>query len=336
MIAIHNSKYGFHPRWMEYLKLRKIPFKVVNCHSSSIIEDLSDCNILLWHFFHSSEKDILCAKEILYSIQAQGKLVFPNFDTCWHFDDKIAQKYLLEAIEAPLIKSNVFYSKEEALTWIKSTSFPKVFKLRGGASSSNVRLINNRDEAIKVVKKAFGRGFSQYDSLFYLNERWRRYLKKEVGIKDFFKGIIRLLVKPKYAEIKGREKGYVYFQDFIPNNSSDIRVIVISNKAFAIKRYVREGDFRASGSGVFKYEKKEFDERCIEISFETTKKIGAQCLAFDFVFNKEEPEIVEISYGFSAPAYDDCEGYWDDKLHWHEGKFNPYGWIIESLINQLK
>ncbi len=41
---------------------------------------------------------------------------------------------------------------------------------------------------------------------------------------------------------------------------------------------VREGDFRASGSGNMKFEKREFDERCIKIAFETNKKLKSQCL----------------------------------------------------------
>jgi hypothetical protein len=42
-----------------------------------------------------------------------------------HFDDKIAQKYLLEAVEAPLAPSYVFFHKEDALGWISQATFPK-------------------------------------------------------------------------------------------------------------------------------------------------------------------------------------------------------------------
>ena len=39
-------------------------------------------------------------------------------------------------------------------------------------------------------------------------------------------------------------RGYVYFQDFIPDNQFDTRVTVIGNRAFAFIRKVRPGDFR--------------------------------------------------------------------------------------------
>lgn len=55
------------------------------------------------------------------------------------------------------------------------------------------------------------------------------------------------------------------------------------------------------------------------------------------MFNtKDEPEIVEFCYGFSVEVYDPCPGYWDTELNWHEGKFNPQEWMLESLINTSK
>jgi len=33
-----------------------------------------------------------------------------------------------------------------------------------------------------------------------------------------------------------------------------------------------------------------------------------------------------------AKGYDPCEGYWDKDLNWHEGAFNPYGWMVQLLL----
>jgi hypothetical protein len=44
-------------------------------------------------------------------------------------------------------------------------------------------------------------------------------------------------------------------------------------------------------------------------------------LAYDFVFDEtNKPLIVEISYAYTASAYDKREGYWDRKINWHEDK----------------
>jgi glutathione synthase/RimK-type ligase-like ATP-grasp enzyme len=335
-IAIHLSAHkAFDDRWVKYCEQNSIPYKLVNAYDNNIMNQLTDCAAFMWHHHHGDYKDVLFAKQLLFSLEQAGKKVFPDFNTCWHFDDKVGQKYLLEAIAAPLVPSYVFYTREEAEVWINSINFPKVFKLRGGAGSANVKLVNSRKEALRIIKRAFGKGFSQYDWKEHLKEAWRKYKTGNAVLRDVLRPFYYAVkTHPTlFAKYKGNEKGYVYFQDFIPNNQFDIRVIVINNKAFAIKRFVRENDFRASGSGIIKYEKQDLDDRCVKIAFDVNVKMKAQCIAYDFVFDKNNnPLIVEISYGFSPFAYDACSGYWDRNMNWHEGPFDPYGWMVETVI----
>jgi len=336
-IAIHKSAWGFSKEWVRYCEKNKIPYKTVNCYDSDIIEQLKDCEILLWHHHHTDAKDVLFAKGLLYALEQAGKKVFPNFNTGWHFDDKIGQKYLLEAIEAPLVKTWVFYDEQDALKWLETASFPKVFKLRGGAGSTNVKLIRTKSRGQQMIKKAFGAGFPAYDKWNDLKEQYLRFTQGKLKKIDALKSLRRLFVSTRFARTVGKQKGYVYFQEFIPNNDSDIRVITIGEKAFAIKRMTRPNDFRASGGGVIKFEKKLIDERCIKIAFETSQRLGATVVAYDFVFDaKNNPLIVEINYGFSHEPYLNCPGYWNKNLNWYEGTFNQVEWILEDLIKDFK
>ena len=333
MIAIHQSNKGYHPRWIKYCEEKNIPNKLVNCYDSNIIHELKDCQVLIWHHSHSHPKDILVSKALLFSLEQSGKIVFPDFYTGWHFDDKLGQKYLLEAVGAPLVPTYVFYAKEDALKWAGRASFPKVFKLRRGSGSANVRLVASQKEGVQLIEQAFGKGFRQYEPWNNLKERWRKYRAGKTDLNDVLKGVLRFMKEPEFSKVIGYETGYIYFQDFIPNNSFDIRMIVIGDKAFGLKRMVRTGDFRASGSGFLRFDREEFDERCVQIAFETSQKLHAQCLAYDFVFDESnQPLIVEISYGFAVEAYDPCPGYWDKDLAWHKGNFNPQEWMIESLL----
>jgi glutathione synthase/RimK-type ligase-like ATP-grasp enzyme len=335
-IAIQPKKGSFSERWIPYCEQQGIPYKLVDCYRSDIMDQLGDCDALMWHFHQASPREFLFAKQLLYSVQAMGKKVFPDYHTMWHFDDKVGQKYLLEAIGAPLVPSHVFYDKKSALDWVSQTSFPKVFKLRGGGGSQNVKLARTRSEAVGFINRAFGRGFPQYDAWPNLKERIRQYKKGQTDFWDVIKGIIRLGYTTDFSKVRGPERGYVYFQDFIPGNDHDIRVVVIDSKAFAIKRMTRENDFRASGSGMILYEKEYFDESIIRLSLELAEKLKSQCIAFDYVFSNGEPMVVEISYGFSPEGYDPCTGYWDEQLKWHQGAFNPYGWMVDSLLNSIK
>jgi len=331
MIAIHKSE-DFSVRWLQYCEAANIPYKIVDCYRNDIIQQLQGCTALMWHFNHANSKSTLFAKQLMYSVEELGIKAFPSYKTVWHFDDKVGQKYLLEALQAPLVPSYVFYTKKEALDWVNNTSFPKVFKLRGGAGSQNVQLVHAKSEAVRLVNKAFGRGFSQYDGWSNFKERLRKYKTGITTFTDVCKGFIRIFYTTEFAKVAGRDKGYIYFQDFIDNNDCDIRIIVIGEKAFAMKRMVRENDFRASGSGITFYKKELFDEGSVKIAFDLTQKIKAQCLAFDFVYKDGAPLILEISYGFAITIYDACEGYWDTDLNWHEGKFIPQNWIVDLML----
>lgn len=332
-VAIHKRDRSFSLRWYEYCQREGIAVSYVNCYDDDIVEQLQQFDVLLWHYHHTHPKDVLFAKQLLFSLEQSGLVrVFPDFRTGWHFDDKVAQKYLLEALGLPMVRSYVFYDKKEALSWVASTDFPKVFKLRGGAGSANVRLVRNREHAVQLVRKAFGKGFPQYDAMGSLSERIRKWRKGLVPFRSVMAGLYRFVVPTNHAKTAGNEKGYIYFQDFIPDNDSDLRVIVIGHRAFAIKRMTREGDFRASGSGHILYEKEHFSDDLIRLSFEAANKLGSRCAAFDFVMDGGKPLIVEVSYGFSQDGYEACVGYWTEDLTWHEGAFNPQAWIMEDLL----
>lgn len=334
-IAIHHRNNSFSERWIAYCENNKIEYKLVNAFASDIIDQTKNCDVFMWHFHHAQFKDILTAKRILFALEQAGVKVFPNFNTGWHFDDKVAQKYLLEAIKAPLVPSYVFYDKNEAKQWASIIDYPKVFKLKGGAGSKNVLLVKSKKQCYKLINKAFGKGFTQSHRSNLIKDDLLRFKKSRNPI-NLLKIPARYFIKSKFAKSQHKEKGYIYFQEFIPNNDSDIRVIIVADKAFALKRMVRENDFRASGSGNIIYDKKQIDIRCIKVSFEVNRKIESQSIAFDYVFDKENnPLIVEISYGFSMSAYDVCPGYWTSDLQWHEEKFNPQAWMIEQIIEEL-
>lgn len=343
-IAIHqregtfsSSKYSFNRRWIAYCEKKNINYKLVDAFQNDVMQQISDCDAFMWHFYQNSPQDFLFATQVIQAIAASGKIVFPSVEMTWHFDDKVAQKYLLEGIRAPLVDSKVFYFKKDALKWAEDTEIPVVFKLRGGSGSQNVKLLRTKNEIIKFINKAFSRGFSQYDSVSILKDRVQKFTKGKDTLKGVFHGLIRLAYPIEYAKVRGRDSGYIYFQKFIPNNDSDTRVIIVGNRAFGIKRPVRENDFRASGGGFILYDKNEIDKRAIKVSFEIAKKLNFDCVAFDYIFDKKNnPLIVEISFGFAVEAYDACPGYWDEKLNWNKGKFIPQEWMVEDLILDIQ
>jgi len=337
IIAIHSREGSFSDRWTQEINKRELILKIVDCYSNTILEDLSDCRALLWHWTQESPADLILARHILQACEMRGIKTFPNVATCWHFDDKIAQKYLLESVNAPIACSYVFIEKDKALQWIESAEWPKVFKLRRGAGSQNVRLVESPSEARKLVKSAFGRGFKPYRNVW---SDLPTKARKSIGKRMAWKKVLRLPIIAyrvwKKNNIIEREKGYAYFQDFLPDNHSDTRVTIIGKRAFGFIRYVRPGDFRASGSGLIDHDIRKIDMNCVEIAFRTSSAITAQSMAFDFVYDSDrKPKIVEVSYGYLAEAVYECPGYWDEKLNWHPGHVWPQDMILDDMLVSL-
>jgi len=335
-IAIQYRNEDYTTGWIDYCEKNKISYKLVNCYGSDIIEQIKDCDALMWHFNHESPKDILFAKQLIYSLEMSGKIVFPDFRTCWHFDDKIGQKYLFESIKAPLVPSHVFYSLNDAIKWIRKAEFPKVFKLRGGSGSINVRLVRTRSHAVRLARKAFRSGFRLFNSSFSLKDRWLKYRQGKETLFGVVKSIVRLAFPPRYSHISGKERGYVYFQDFVPDNDHDIRLTYVDKKCYGLRRKVRDGDFRASGSENYDYDPDHIPEDAIEIVFDMAARLKLQTAAFDFVVYNGRPMIVEISYGSgTAPEYYH-HGYWDHDMNYYPGKFDPYGWMVDNVLELVK
>lgn len=336
-IAIYDRPESFSGEWLRYCSEHNIDYKLVDCYDSDLISKLEGCSGFMWHWSHLDSRAVLFARELTYSLEKKGIKVFPDINTCWHFNDKVGQKYLLEAINAPLVPSVVFYDKKKAREWAKGTSYPKVFKLRGGAGSENVRLVKNRTQAFRLIRKAFGRGFRQVDKFNRLSDKFGTWLgvRNTKNFLPVLKELVRI-VYPRYDDkMKVREKGYIYFQDFIPDKDYDIRVTIIGKRAYGLKRYTRKNDFRASGSGKIVLEKNEIPLECVRTAFYWAEKLDVQCISFDFITDKEPILFVEISYGFVPEKIRPCPGFWDRDLNWHEGVFIPEWFIIEDFINSI-
>ena len=336
-IAIHHREGSFSERWIAYCEENKISFLVVDCFDSTIIQKLKEGQIthLMWHFNHASSKDLQVFPYVFNAAENLNIKTFPNFQTRWHFDDKIAQKYLLESINAPYVESHVFYEMTKAKEFIEKTPLPIVAKLKRGAGATNVELLKTKEEANSYINEMFTIGRNPLAGTFENFDQKLRVAKK---IKDPIlltkKVLSHMFKNKKEKKLTNQEKGYVYFQKFVPNNLFDTRIIIIGDIAFGVRRFNRQNDFRASGSGLSDYSSVKIDHRMIKIAFEISKKIGAQSLAFDFVFDHDSPKILEICFGFNMNFYNNCEGYWNSELTFFKGDFNPQQFMIEDFLKR--
>lgn len=108
-------------------------------------------------------------------------------------------------------KTAIFYSPGAADRALARIGLPLMSKCAEGAGSYNVRLIRTRDEAMREVSVAFSEGLP--------------------------------------AHYRQRQEGYLLWQQFLPGNDYDFRVIAAGRERLILRRGNRsESDPRASGS----------------------------------------------------------------------------------------
>jgi hypothetical protein len=139
--------------------------------------------------------------------------------------------------------------------------------------------------------------------------------------------------------ISYRQRNLIYFQDFVPNDGYDIRVIVVGNWVFGSYRQVPPGDFRASG---MKLEvRRELPVKAMNIARRLNKIIRSPVLAVDMVHSLDgEYYVIEFSPYFQmdtdaeyrlngVPGVNVFEP--DDSYHFQEGRY----WIAELALREF-
>ncbi len=312
--------------------------RYVNVEHSDILDQLKGCHGFMWRHSHMpNDKQIANALVPALAYYTDIEL-YPDLNTCWHYDNKIAQKYMFDLLGIPQPKTWVWFDSSLAKAFAIRAKYPMIMKLSAGASSSNVILIHSFQEAEAYIDELFGMGVKGLTAGG--PERW--WEKKMAIDQQWLRTSARVLMKrlptyPPPVDYNAWEfhKNYVLFQEFLPNNEHDYRISVIGDRAFGYRRFNRPDDFRASGSGNFNTEPSKIDMRAVRLAFDATAKLKTQSLAFDFLRKGEDLLCLEISYAYVSWMVHECPGYWDRDLNWHEGQMWPEEAQAEDLLARL-
>jgi glutathione synthase/RimK-type ligase-like ATP-grasp enzyme len=319
-------------------KKRNVKVITIDLRKNNSLDKIRKCDGLMCHLIHSPDDKQLASK-VLNVIEFDLKIpVYPNFFSRWHYDEKVAQFYLLKALNAPRAKTWVFWTKQEAIKYAKNAIYPIIFKLSAGAGSANVIKVNNYCQAHELINKNFDHGFFPY-TINEFKKNYMQLLPLILNLKHLKSSINYLLLNqyPPLPYYFQAQKNYIYFQEFIPNNQYDIRITVIGNRAFGFIRYNRKGDFRASGSGKLDTNPKNIPLEAIKTCHDLAVKGRFQTMAFDLLKNNQGKYVVsEISYCYVNGAVASCPGFWDRKLKWHNTSMWPEQAHVEDFIHFVK
>lgn len=260
---------------------------LIDLHAHDWVRNARGADAIIWNPYFMGPVSASFFKEKVYFLQnVAGVRVMPNYESVWHFESKVAQSYLLDALDVPRPRTVVSFEHADAIASAKELGLPLVAKKAFGASSQNVKLLRTQAELDRYLEREFAQ------------QIWdERKGKSGSALKAVASDPLSLWVREKARRrILGKERhGYVYLQEYIEGNDSDVRISVVGRRATGCRRMNRAGDFRASGSGQI-IRGHDLPRDTIELCMKTRERIGADSLAFDVLYRDGAPLVIEMSY----------------------------------------
>ena len=333
----NGKRQSFSTRWAELAQAKNIDVVPVDVFSEDAMACISGCDAFMWRCPSSSHIRAY-AKRFLYALEAgSGIPVFPSLKSSWYFEDKLAQRYFFSAADIPCARTYIFWTREAAEQFCERATYPFVLKLAGGHQSANVRLVRDRREAEFYVEELFGHGVA---SLGYRPaSRLRLLLRRLRAAAQTLEGR-NPYVPGADAEL---HYGYFYAQEFLPGNEFEISVIIVGNRAFAVRRFIQPGDFRTRGSsGRMDWSPERIGENVIRLAFRTAQKLGAQTVALDILHRAREPVVMELTANYASWVVRECPGHWvlqgdprSGPMEWTEGCTRAADAIFEDFLDEM-
>ncbi len=296
---------GVHPHWTKYRRLLEangISFVIYDIHALGWREEAGRYDVIVGA--SSCEPSRLQEMRRKYYIlqSHMRKKCCPSYEDMLLYEDKMLESYLSEVHGLPFARTHIFTRKQEALAAADGFTYPIVSKVVPGSGSVGVELIKSRSRCRAVIERAFSPP-----------GRWTHY---------------------PYAA----QKDYVYFQDYVPNDGHDLRVIVVGCRMIGYYRKVPNGDFRASGMGL--EEAREVPLEALRIARRAYEAVKSPMLAVDMVKNHDgEYHIIEMSPVCGVDTPDECgvrgvPGFYvvdGDSYSFQEGRL----WVQELALKEF-
>ena len=323
-IAIGTDWADWHKRFantLEYYKTQGMDllYSIVNLDRTDWQAVIAPYDIIIWNPHYMGIRLSSHFKQKIYFMQyVLHKVVYPGYNNVWHFESKVAESFLFENFRIKTPKTFVTFDYVEACHELESVDFPIVLKKSEGASSENVKLIRDKKGMDKVLDNAF------CDNLW--SKARKDNSKISILFKNFTKRWFWFWIMKRYKLMNAGD-GVIYWQEFIPNNTADLRITVIGDcMAYGFWRNNRPNDFRASGSGRIDYERAvpaEIVKYCLGVN----QKLCFDSMCYDIIFTKDSFVITEMSYNYVDKALYNAPGYYEKnstgELIFRDGHFWP-------------
>lgn len=301
----------------EKIDLKIIPFKDVDFNleynNTYVLYQSSEDKGLLYKSFIA---------DILLGLKLKGAEIIPDYK-CFHaHHNKSFQEILRNEIDIKGLvntSSLSFGCKEEFIEYDKSNiSYPVVLKSSEGCRSKSVSLNHNQKQLLKNVKK----------------------ISKSIDYKDALRFFLKRYLRKGYIPESNHRNKFI-LQEFIPNLTGDYKVLIYGDKYYVLTRNNRKDDFRASGSGLFEFQK-ELPIEIFRISKAIKDYFKVPFISLDIAYNTKTKLCYLIEFQFimfGTYTLERSKWYFEhNKNEWNivENTSNLEKVFSESIISYLK
>ena len=264
-------------------------------------------------------------EDILIYLSQKGNTLIPSLNSLKSHENKGYQELHKKLLGIEAIPANYLGHHKELKG--KDLDFPAVFKFVDGYGSGSVSMVSTKEEATSLSSK------------------------KEWAINKFlFRKIRTIIARPVKRYLLGKKvkvedtKDYFHFfrrfvlQRLVPNLQNDYKVLVYHDKYYVLTRYTRPNDFRASGSGLFKFE--EASEGLLNYAQTLFKQFDEPMMAFDICFDGNDYHLIEFQATHFGPyTLTESPGYFiqqNETWNFKEGKSDLDKEVSNALVAYLK
>lgn len=289
---------SFSSMWKAHADAAGIEAEVLDPLAPGAIDRIAEFDGFIWRYnFRLPWTD--AAPRLIAALEtATGMPVWPARVLRDMFENKVAQAYMLDALDIPRPRSWVFWRERDALAALDDLPLPLVAKLSRGVKSDGVALIRTKDEARALFRQMFSFGTQSMD--FLRSPRHRLFGRYTPALRALRSG-----------GVKGNlEQGYVMLQEFLAGNDFDTRLVVQGDCVAGSRRLNRAGDFRASGSGMSDFDAEAIHPGAVRLALDLAERLGVRSLVVDILQRDGAPVMGEFSYTMAAHVVAKFQGHW--------------------------
>jgi len=208
-------------------------------------------------------------EDILLFIERSGGILIPDFIHFRAHENKYIQELIKTEMNIPTPESYLISTIEEGHSKIMRLKFPLVAKLASGFGSNFVKLLKNEKEAGKYLE----------DNLTAVVKPRKNFIKYRKKVNA-------------YRNKHPLKVGKIIFQEFIDGIENDWKILIFGNKLFYLKRYFKDHDFRASGSGNFDNTTAP-DEKLLEFAMLVKHRLNTPWVSLDIIQKNDSLYLIE-------------------------------------------